>query len=129
MANLITVTKEYIKSSVAELKKVTWPTKDMTMRYSALVIIVSIAVAAFFASLDFGFSRLVTQVLAKAATGEQAATQPEAEGTVVPDLEPNTLESQPENPGINVEAETLNGEPIQVNPSETSGDLQLPVSE
>jgi preprotein translocase subunit SecE len=46
----------YVKESVVELKKVTWPTKKETYRYTILVIAISLAVAAFLGGLDFIFN-------------------------------------------------------------------------
>ena len=52
MPNPIKATQDYLRSSWGEIKKVTWPTRETTIRYSAIVIVVSLAVAAFFARLD-----------------------------------------------------------------------------
>ena len=46
----------YIKASVVEMKKVTWPTKKEVYNYTLLVIAVSLAVAAFLGGLDFVFN-------------------------------------------------------------------------
>ena len=49
----------YIKESYAEMKKVTWPSKKETYRYTVMVIAISLATAAFLGFLDaifaFGF--------------------------------------------------------------------------
>jgi len=47
----------YIKASIAEIKKVTWPTKKETIDYTVLVVGVSLAVAVFLGSLDFIFQK------------------------------------------------------------------------
>ncbi len=47
---------EYIKGSIREMKKVTWPTKKETKNYTFLVIGVSVAVAVFLGALDYIFS-------------------------------------------------------------------------
>lgn len=47
----------YIKASILEMKKVTWPTKKETVDYTVLVIGVSLAVAAFLGGLDFIFQK------------------------------------------------------------------------
>jgi preprotein translocase subunit SecE len=47
---------EYLKESVAEMKKVTWPTKKETYNYTILVIVVSIGVALFLGILDYIFT-------------------------------------------------------------------------
>jgi preprotein translocase subunit SecE len=46
----------YIKASIEEMKKVTWPTKKETIRYTWLVIGLSLSVAAFLGLLDFVFN-------------------------------------------------------------------------
>mgnify|MGYP001573855772 FL=1 len=52
MANKII---NYIKGSIEEMKKVTWPTKKETTNYTFLVIGVSLAVAIFLGALDYIF--------------------------------------------------------------------------
>ncbi|MCX6798076.1 MAG: preprotein translocase subunit SecE [Candidatus Falkowbacteria bacterium] len=46
---------QYIKESVAEMKKVTWPTKKETYNYTLIVIGLSVGVAAFLGALDLIF--------------------------------------------------------------------------
>lgn len=46
----------YIKESIAEMKKVTWPTKKETYNYTLLVIGISIGVALFLGLLDYLFT-------------------------------------------------------------------------
>jgi preprotein translocase subunit SecE len=55
----------YIKESVAEMKKVTWPTKKETRNYTILVIGISIGVALFLGLLDYIFTTAFTFVLIK----------------------------------------------------------------
>ncbi len=78
----------YLRASRAELEKVTWPSREETIRYSILVTAVSVATAVFFASLDFGFRNgldvLVTSV--RPSITQQAA--PAHDGSVTPDTEP-----------------------------------------
>ncbi|MFA7600916.1 MAG: preprotein translocase subunit SecE [Patescibacteria group bacterium] len=47
---------DYIKNSIIELKKVSWPTKKETYNYTLLVIGVSLATALFLGGLDFIFN-------------------------------------------------------------------------
>jgi preprotein translocase subunit SecE len=49
----------YIKSSIEEMKKVTWPTRKETYNYTVLVIVISLGVAAFLGALDYIFSWLL----------------------------------------------------------------------
>jgi len=55
----------YIRGSVEEMKKVTWPTRKETKNYTILVIGISLAVAAFLGALDyiffFGLETLITK--------------------------------------------------------------------
>jgi preprotein translocase subunit SecE len=46
----------YIKESIAEMKKVTWPTKKETRNYTILVIGISVGVALFLGLLDYIFT-------------------------------------------------------------------------
>lgn len=54
---------KYIKESIAELKKVTWPTKKETTNYTLLVIGISLAVAAFIGIVDYFLSLGVELVI------------------------------------------------------------------
>jgi preprotein translocase subunit SecE len=46
----------YIRESIAEMKKVTWPTKKETYNYTLLVIGISIGTAIFLGILDYIFT-------------------------------------------------------------------------
>ena len=48
---------EYLKASVEEMKKVSWPTKKETYNYSLLVIFISLGVALFLGLLDLVFAK------------------------------------------------------------------------
>jgi preprotein translocase subunit SecE len=51
--NIISKIITYIKDSIIELKKVTWPTKKQTTNYTLLVIGISLALAAFIGIADY----------------------------------------------------------------------------
>jgi len=53
---LIKNTVTYLRESIGELKKVTWPTKNQTINYTIAVIAMSLGVAIFFAILDYIFN-------------------------------------------------------------------------
>ncbi|MCQ2560531.1 MAG: preprotein translocase subunit SecE [Clostridia bacterium] len=55
--------KEYFKGVKTELKKVIWPTKKETYRYTLVVIAVCAFFAVFFWLLDTVFLALLQQVL------------------------------------------------------------------
>jgi len=57
----------YLKDSVTELKKVTWPTRKETVNYTILVISVSLAIAFFLGALDFVFSEVLKLVINRGA--------------------------------------------------------------
>jgi preprotein translocase subunit SecE len=46
----------YFRESYVELRKVTWPTRQQTVRDAGLVIAISLGVAAFLGILDYFFS-------------------------------------------------------------------------
>jgi preprotein translocase subunit SecE len=48
---------------LSELKRVTWPTRQETMRLSIMVISVSAAVGVFLGIIDLGFARLFDVLL------------------------------------------------------------------
>ena len=56
---------KYVKESIIELKKVTWPSKKETYRYTLLVIGLSLAMAIFLGALDFLFSLGLEALLKK----------------------------------------------------------------
>lgn len=67
---------DYLRSAKNELTKVTWPSKQNTTRYSVLVIVISLSVAAFFGLLDMGLSKLVAASLANKTTSQTEPTIP-----------------------------------------------------
>lgn len=56
---------KYFKESLAELKKVSWPTKKETYRYTIMVFGLSIALAVFLGALDFVFNLGLEELLTK----------------------------------------------------------------
>jgi preprotein translocase subunit SecE len=55
--------RRYFNESWAELKKVTWPTRETVIRLTLLVIAVSVAVGIYIAVLDRFFNTLLDAVL------------------------------------------------------------------
>ena len=49
----------FLKEARVELKKVTWPTRRETIRYTLAVVLLSLAVAVFLGALDVGFTYLL----------------------------------------------------------------------
>ncbi|PIR92684.1 preprotein translocase subunit SecE [Candidatus Falkowbacteria bacterium CG10_big_fil_rev_8_21_14_0_10_44_15] len=53
----------YIKDSIEEVKKVTWPTRRETKNYTLLVIGISLVLAAYLGALDYIFNWLLERIL------------------------------------------------------------------
>lgn len=53
----------FLKEVHVELKRVTWPTRQQTIKYTLLVIGLSLAVAAFLGGLDFLFAWLLDKFI------------------------------------------------------------------
>ncbi|MBI5045861.1 MAG: preprotein translocase subunit SecE [Candidatus Niyogibacteria bacterium] len=54
---------DYIKSSRLEFKHVNWPTRKNTIKFTALVILVSLFVAAFLGLLDVFFTYILEKFI------------------------------------------------------------------
>lgn len=74
----------YLRSAKTELEKVSWPSREETVRYSVLVCAVCIATAVFFATVDFGLSKAVDGLIGL-RNSQPAVTQP---ATETPDFQP-----------------------------------------
>ena len=55
----------FLKEVKMEIKKINWPTRKETIRYTLIVIGVSVAVASFLGGLDFIFNTLITKFIFK----------------------------------------------------------------
>ena len=55
----------FINEVIAELKKVTWPTREETMKLTVVVIAISIIVGAFIGGLDSLFLKITTLLFRK----------------------------------------------------------------
>jgi preprotein translocase SecE subunit len=53
----------YFRESKEELQKVTWPSRQDTIRYSTLVVVVVVGMGAFFAALDWALNLGFTELL------------------------------------------------------------------
>lgn len=54
---------KFLGEAKVELMRVNWPSQKQILRYTTLVIVISILVAIFLGSLDLLFSRLVERFL------------------------------------------------------------------
>ena len=57
----------YIKEVRAEVRKVTWPSRQEVFRLAAIVIIVLAIMSVFMAVVDFAFSRLMQAIISLSA--------------------------------------------------------------
>ena len=62
---MLTAIKNYFVGSYQEMKKVNWPTKNQTINYSVLVIVLSVGLALFFGVLDYAFNWGITELFLK----------------------------------------------------------------
>ncbi len=62
MPNII----DFFKEVKEELVKVTWPTREQTIRYTVLVILVAVAVGAFLGVLDYFLTSLTAFIVGRA---------------------------------------------------------------
>ena len=53
----------FLTEAKVELSRVNWPTQKEVIRYTLLVVVISLSVAAFLGALDFLFSFLVEKYL------------------------------------------------------------------
>ena len=93
---LIDHLKEYFRSSKSELQAVAWPSREETLRYTGLVVGVSIIFGLFFGVFDFGLTRLVELTISRQTT------------TVQPEQPTTTDNTNPINP-TDIKVETASG--------------------
>ena len=55
----------YVRESRDELKKVVWPSRKETIKYTLIIIGISLAVAAFLGAVDFLLSFGLNKLIAK----------------------------------------------------------------
>ncbi len=65
MSGIIKKLLNFLREVIKETKKINWPTKEETIKYTAIVVGVSLGVAIYLGSLDFIFNLLVTKFIFK----------------------------------------------------------------
>jgi preprotein translocase subunit SecE len=55
--------QQFINQSIAELKKVVWPTRKQVVKLTAIVIGVSVVTGFFIGGLDFLFTKLMAVII------------------------------------------------------------------
>jgi preprotein translocase subunit SecE len=63
MTNIVARVSRYIREVRAEVRKVTWPSRDDVMRMTSVVLVVLLVASIFLAIVDYGFSRLMQFVI------------------------------------------------------------------
>lgn len=53
----------FVKEARDELKKVTWPSREATLRYTIIVIIASLAVGGIIGGIDYIFTLLLERII------------------------------------------------------------------
>ena len=53
----------YLQNVRAEMKHVSWPSRNKTIIYTAVVIVISFGIAAYLGILDFGFSQVIQRII------------------------------------------------------------------
>lgn len=56
---------QFLKEVKIELSKVSWPTKQQTIWYTIVVIVMSAVIAVFLGLLDFGFQKILNILITK----------------------------------------------------------------
>ena len=73
--NIFERLKEYLRSSRTELQTVAWPSREETLRYTALVAGASLVFGLFFGLFDFGLSRLVESTVTRRTSPSSSEAQ------------------------------------------------------
>ena len=55
----------FIKEARQELKKVSWPTRQQTIRYTVAVIVMSLTMAVFLGGLDLLFQFILEEIVTR----------------------------------------------------------------
>ncbi len=63
--NIFSKISNFLKEVRAELKKVTWPTRQETIKHTLAVIFITLAVAIFLGAADLLFQFLMNQFILK----------------------------------------------------------------
>ncbi|MFH1598365.1 MAG: preprotein translocase subunit SecE [Patescibacteria group bacterium] len=53
----------YLRESKDEMRKVVWPTRQQTIRYTLMVLGVTVIMAAFLGTLDFVFTIVLDRII------------------------------------------------------------------
>jgi preprotein translocase subunit SecE len=56
---------QFLREAYAEMKKVSWPSREQTIQYTVVVIAISLLVALFLGILDYMFGSFIKDVILK----------------------------------------------------------------
>jgi preprotein translocase subunit SecE len=68
MTNLLARISRYIREVRAEIRKVTWPSREEVIRMTTVVMVVLVIASIFLAVVDYGFARLMRFIINLGAT-------------------------------------------------------------
>ncbi len=54
---------KYLRETLAELKLVSWPSRQTTVRLTVIVIVISILVGAYIGALDYGLTNILKLII------------------------------------------------------------------
>ncbi|MGA1046480.1 MAG: preprotein translocase subunit SecE [Minisyncoccia bacterium] len=57
---MITKPIQYIKEAQVEIKKVTWPTRQQSLQYTTIVVVISVVATIILGGLDMLFNYILT---------------------------------------------------------------------
>lgn len=63
--NIVGKTQTFFKEVYVELRKVSWLSRVEVLRYTLIVLLVTVVVAAFLGGLDYIFSELIQKYILK----------------------------------------------------------------
>jgi len=63
MSNIFGKIVVFLQEVKTETKRVTWPTKEQTIKYTLLVIGVSVVFAIFLGGVDFAFTEFINKLI------------------------------------------------------------------
>jgi preprotein translocase subunit SecE len=64
IVNLPWAARNFVREAQGELKKVNWPTREVTLRYTLIVIASSLVVGLLIGGLDYFLTTLIEQIIA-----------------------------------------------------------------
>lgn len=65
----------FLREARAELGKVIWPTRNRTLKLTAVVVVATVIAGAFLASVDYGLNKGLQQVLDVTGGGDPSQNQ------------------------------------------------------